>query len=46
MQKNGDTLRNIAFVWMSEFGLGRYDAKSVQLILERHRIETETTVHA
>lgn len=41
MQKNGDTLRNIAFVWMSEFGLDKYDAKTVQRILERHRAEAE-----
>lgn len=42
MQANGDTLRNIAFVWMSEFGLGKFDAKTVQRILERHRAETES----
>lgn len=41
MQANGDSLRNIAFVWMSQFGLGRFDAKTVQRILERHRAETE-----
>jgi len=42
MQANGDTLRNIAFVRMSEYGLGKYDAKTVQRSLERHRAETET----
>jgi putative DNA-invertase from lambdoid prophage Rac len=36
MRRNGDTLRNIAFVWMSEFGLDKYDAKTVQRILARH----------
>jgi DNA invertase Pin-like site-specific DNA recombinase len=35
MQANGDSLRSIAFVWMSEFGLGQYDAKTVQRILAR-----------
>jgi putative DNA-invertase from lambdoid prophage Rac len=35
MQANGDSLRSIAFVWMSEFGLDRYDAKTVQRILAR-----------
>jgi hypothetical protein len=38
MQANGDSLRSIAFVWMSEFGLGRYDAKTVQRILSREDI--------
>jgi putative DNA-invertase from lambdoid prophage Rac len=42
MQANGDSLRRIAFVWMSEHGLEKYDAKTVQRILERHRAETET----
>jgi hypothetical protein len=41
MQANGDSLRSIAFVWKSEFGLGQFDAKTVQRILERHRAETE-----
>jgi hypothetical protein len=35
MQANGDSLRSIAFVWMSEFGLGQYDAKTAQRILAR-----------
>jgi hypothetical protein len=35
MQANGDSLRSIAFVWMSEFGLDKYDAKTVQRILAR-----------
>ncbi|MFY9958913.1 hypothetical protein [Bradyrhizobium sp.] len=35
MQANGDSLRSIAFVWMSKFGLEKYDAKSVQRILAR-----------
>jgi transposase len=35
MQANGDSLRSIAGVWMSEFGLGQYDAKTVQRILAR-----------
>ncbi|MDH2357931.1 hypothetical protein QCM80_46855 [Bradyrhizobium sp. SSUT112] len=35
MQANGDSLRTIAGVWMSEFGLDKYDAKTVQRILAR-----------
>ena len=35
MQANGGSLRSIAFVWMSEFGLDKYDAKTVQRILAR-----------
>jgi putative DNA-invertase from lambdoid prophage Rac len=35
MQANGNSLRSIAFVWMSEFGLDKYDAKTVQRILAR-----------
>ena len=35
MQANGDSLRSIAFVWMSEYGLDKYDAKTVQRILAR-----------
>ncbi|MDA9490407.1 recombinase family protein [Bradyrhizobium sp. CCBAU 11361] len=35
MQANRDSLRSIAFVWMSEFGLDKYDAKTVQRILAR-----------
>lgn len=35
MQANGDSLRSIAFVWMSGYGLGKYDAKTVQRILAR-----------
>ncbi len=35
MQANGDSLRSIAFVWMSEYGLDKYDAKTVQRILSR-----------
>jgi putative DNA-invertase from lambdoid prophage Rac len=35
MQANGDSLRSIALVWMSEFGLDKYDAKTVQRILAR-----------
>jgi hypothetical protein len=35
MQANGDSLRSIAFVWMNEFGLDKYDAKTVQRILAR-----------
>jgi DNA invertase Pin-like site-specific DNA recombinase len=42
MQANGDSLRSIAFVWMSEYGLDKYDAKTVQRILERHRADSET----
>ena len=42
MQKNGDSLRTIAFVWMSEYGLGSFDAKTVQRILERYRADVET----
>jgi putative DNA-invertase from lambdoid prophage Rac len=38
MQANGDSLRSIAFVWMSEYGLGRYDAKTVQRILAREGV--------
>jgi putative DNA-invertase from lambdoid prophage Rac len=41
MQANGDSLRSIAFVWMSEYGLDKYDAKTVQRILERHRADSE-----
>ncbi|RTE92761.1 recombinase family protein [Bradyrhizobium sp. LVM 105] len=37
MQANGDSLRSIAFVWMSEFGLPKMDAKSVQRILAAAR---------
>jgi len=35
MQANGESLRSIAFVWMSEFGLDRCDARTVQRILAR-----------
>jgi putative DNA-invertase from lambdoid prophage Rac len=42
MQANGDSLRSIAFVWMSEYRLDEFDAKTVQRILERARAETET----
>jgi putative DNA-invertase from lambdoid prophage Rac len=35
MRANGDSLRSIAFVWMSEFGLDKYDAKTIQRILAR-----------
>ena len=42
MQANGDSLRSIAFLWMSEYGLDKSDAKTVQRILERHRAENKT----
>jgi hypothetical protein len=35
MQANGDSLRSIAFIWMSEFGLDKCDAKTVRRILAR-----------
>jgi hypothetical protein len=38
MQANGDSLRSIAGVWMSEFGLDKYDAKTVQRILAREEV--------
>lgn len=39
MQANGDSLRSIAFVWMSEYGLDKYDAKTVQRILGREEVD-------
>jgi hypothetical protein len=42
MQANGDSSRSIAFVWMSEYSLDKFDATTIQRILERHRVETET----
>ena len=39
MQANGDSLRSIAFAWMTEFGLDKYDAKTVQRILARTTLE-------
>jgi hypothetical protein len=35
MQANGDSLRSIAFVRMSEFGLDKCDAKTIRRILAR-----------
>jgi len=35
LQAYGDSLRSIALVWMSEFGLGQDDAKTAQRILSR-----------
>jgi hypothetical protein len=37
MQANGDSLRSIAFVRMSEFGLDKCDAKTVQ---RKHPVRT------
>ena len=31
IQADGDALRNIAFVWMSEYGLGTYEASAKSL---------------
>ena len=35
MQAKGDSLRAIASVWRTKFGLGQYDAKTLQRILAR-----------
>jgi hypothetical protein len=42
MQANGLSLRAVASEWKYNFGLGQYDAKTVQRILERHRAATES----
>jgi putative DNA-invertase from lambdoid prophage Rac len=41
MLQNGDSLRNVAFVWMSEMGLPKFDAKTVARILERYKAGME-----